>query len=416
MLYERWRQIAREFSGEFALHDLASGRRWTFGELADEAAKAKGKGQKEKIIYPRGGGAEFILQVLGAWRENKILCPLESGQTAPSVGELPTNIVHLKTTSASGGKARAVAFTAAQLAADAENIVATMGLRRAWTNLGVISLAHSYGFSNLVTPLLLHGVPLILAPAPLPETVRTAAKLAEHISLPAVPALWRAWFEAGAIPANVQLAISAGAPLPLALEQAVFEKLALKLHNFYGASECGGIAYDASEIPRADTAGVGTAIKNVSLAVGDDGCLQVRSRAVAAGVVGDGSWGGVFGTSDLAELVGGEVFLRGRAGDLINVAGRKILPEAIEQALLKMSAVRACLVFGTPSADAARGEEVVAVVVSEADEGELRRGASELLPAWQLPRHWWRVAELPVNARGKISRAAWRERWWHLSR
>jgi len=35
-----------------------------------------------------------------------------------------------------------------KLAADAENIVATMGLRADWPNLGVISLAHSYGFSN----------------------------------------------------------------------------------------------------------------------------------------------------------------------------------------------------------------------------------------------------------------------------
>ena len=52
--------------------------------------------------------------------------------------------------------------------ADAENIVATMGLRPDWPNLGVISLAHSYGFSNLVLPLLLHGIPLILAPVPLP--------------------------------------------------------------------------------------------------------------------------------------------------------------------------------------------------------------------------------------------------------
>ena len=48
-----------------------------------------------------------------------------------------------------------VAFTAAQLMADAENIVTTMGLRPDWPNLGVLSLAHSYGFSNLVLPLLL---------------------------------------------------------------------------------------------------------------------------------------------------------------------------------------------------------------------------------------------------------------------
>ncbi len=78
-------------------------------------------------------------------------------------------------TSATGGAPRMVAFTGEELVADADNIVATMGLRPDWPNLGVISLAHSYGFSNLVLPLLLHGIPLILVDAPLPETVRQAA-------------------------------------------------------------------------------------------------------------------------------------------------------------------------------------------------------------------------------------------------
>ena len=120
-----------------------------------------------------------------------------------------------------------------------------MGLRPDWPNLGVISLAHSYGFSNLVLPLLLHGIPLILAPAPLPEIIRRAAGRKCAVTLAAVPALWRAWHEAAGIPAQVRLAISAGAPLPLNLEQSVFAAGGIKIHNFYGASECGGIAYDS---------------------------------------------------------------------------------------------------------------------------------------------------------------------------
>jgi hypothetical protein len=34
MLYERWRQIARERGNDFALRELASGQQWTFVELA----------------------------------------------------------------------------------------------------------------------------------------------------------------------------------------------------------------------------------------------------------------------------------------------------------------------------------------------------------------------------------------------
>src|SRR5207249_1591806 len=100
------------------------------------------------------------------------------------------------------------------------------------------------------------------------------------ITLAAVPALWRAWHEARAIPANVRLAISAGAPLPAGLEQAVFTGWGLKLHNFYGSTECGGIAYDATDTPRADDACVGAPMRNVHLSLTKEGCLTVCSRAV----------------------------------------------------------------------------------------------------------------------------------------
>ena len=383
-----------------------------------------------------------------------------------------------------------------------------MGLRPDWPNLGVISPAHSYGFSNLVLPLLLHGIPLMLTGSTLPEMIRSATALSESLTLAAVPTLWRTWHDSGAIPPNVRLAISAGAPLPLPIERAVFTTNGLKIHNFYGSSECGGIAYDATKIPRNDAACVGSPMRNVSLSVADDGCMEVRSHAVA-----ETYWpqpdanlcGGCFHTSDLAEIVLLErgrspsaarregvgdgkspatdevsdaasrdgsrsdiqVYLRGRAGDQINVAGRKVSPETIERALLKHPQVLECVVFGVPSRDAERTEEIVAVVVcdrtstlapksspsprSEArgegrgeglphgsslgvveqtasspqpsppkeergvfisgGEGVLRQFVLETLPAWQAPRHWWFVEAVQTNPRGKVSRAEWRERW-----
>lgn len=411
MLYERWRNISSERQNEFVLHDFASGRRWTFAELfaAGESRPASGR----KLIFARGHSPEFILDVLAAWRENKTLCPLETGQTPP-VGELPETGCHLKSTSATGGAARWVVFKGEQLAADADNIVATMGLRPEWPNLGVISLAHSYGFSNLVLPLLLHGVPLILVAAPLPEMIRLAAQVQSAITLAAVPAMWRAWHQAGAIPPNTKLAISAGAPLPLNLEQSVFEHSKLKIHNFLGSSECGGIAYDDSELPRTDASCVGAPMRNVNLSVNIEGCLTVRSRAVGetywpekTAALGDG----MFQTADLAELKDGQVFLRGRLGDQINVAGRKISPETIERILLAHPRVRECLVFGVSSRDAERTEVIVAVVVADAKEAELKHFLLETLPAWQVPRAWRFLDSLPANARGKLSRAEWRNRW-----
>jgi len=318
-------------------------------------------------------------------------------------------VCSFETDFATTGAARMAAFTAEQLAADAENIVATMGLRPDQPNLGVISMAHSYGFSNLVLPLLLHGIPLILVPSPLPEAVRRAADGERALTLPAVPALWRAWHEAEAIPASVCLAISAGAPLPVELEQAVFAARGLKIHNFYGSTECGGIAYDASETPRSDAALAGEPMRNVEVAVNADGCLAVRSRAVAQGYwpTPSGNLGaGLFQTSDLAEVEAGKVFLRGRAGDLINVAGRKVSPDVIEQALARHPDVSACLVFGAPDRETERNDLIVAAVVawSTVSGDALRKFLLEQMPAWQIPRDWWFVESLEANRVGKISR------------
>ena len=412
MLYESWRKISAERRNDRALQEIASGRGWTFAELraAGEARASHPTG----LACPQGHAAEFILELLAAWRGGQTTCPLEAGQLPPAMPAPGKPCVHLKSTSATGGTARFVAFTAEQLRADAANIVATMGLRPDWPNLGVISLAHSYGFSNLVLPLLLHGIPLILAPAPLPEILRRAAGPETSLTLPAVPAMWRAWHAAGAIPPNVRLAISAGAPLPVTLEQEVFNASGLKIHNFLGSSECGGIAYDANETPRTDAALAGAPLRHVDLSVNADGCLTVRSRAV-----GETYWpeksptlgGGLFQTCDLAEINDGQVFLRGRRGDQINIAGRKVSPETIERALLAHPQVRECLVFGVPSRNAERLEIIVAVVAGETDERLLKQFLLARLPAWQVPREWRFVAALQANPRGKVSRADWRRRW-----
>lgn len=413
MLYEQWRKILALNRNELALIDLTSGERHTFEQLAAaEEKSALGPGQ---VAFPQGHSAAFFITVLRAWRSARVVCPLEPSQSPPEVPALPVGSAHLKITSGSTGAARLIAFTEEQLAADADNIVATMGLRKEWPNLGMISLAHSYGFSNLVLPLLLHGIPLVLASPPLPEVLRKAAREMKSITLAAVPALWRSWHEAGAIPPNVTLAISAGAPLSVSLEQSIFSEHGLKIHNFYGASECGGIAYDDSASPREDDACAGKPLRNVKLSVASDGCLEVCSAAAGItyvpnsdSVLGDGR----FKTSDLVEMKGDMVFLRGRVSDLINVAGRKISPATIERVLLQHPAVDDCVVFGIPSDDSERTEVIgAAVVANNQTKGEvLREFLLQRIPAWQIPREWLFLEALPVNERGKLSRAELRQR------
>jgi acyl-CoA synthetase (AMP-forming)/AMP-acid ligase II len=292
------------------------------------------------------------------------------------------------------------------------NIVATMGLRPEWPNLAAISLAHSYGFSNLVLPLLLNGIPLFLVKSPLPEALRAACTSGGTFTLAGVPALWRAWHEAGAISKNIKLAISAGAPLPLPLEQQALESAGIKIHNFLGSTECGGIAYDRSNLLRSDASLAGTPMENVSLSV-SDGMLEVRGAAV-----GTSYWpeprpeldDGVFRTSDLVELRDNLLFMRGRATDVIHIAGRKVAPEEIERALSKVPTVRECLVFGAPRNS--HEDQIVAVVVGEKTALErIKQTLGAELPSWKTPRQWLFVDSLEPNARGKVSRAQWREKF-----
>ncbi len=411
MLYDRWREIARAAGPETALRDWADGRRWTFARmlaLSDQSTPPIGE-----VVFPRGNGPEFIFETLRGWRHGRAVCPLEESDPQPDFqAPPPPGIVHIKRTSATTGAARHIVFTAGQLAADPGNIVQTMGLQPAWPNLGAISLAHSYGFSNLVLPLLLHGVPLWLLRSALPDPLRSALLDGDSFTLAGVPALWRVWNDAGVISPKVRLAISAGAPLPVALEADVFQRAGVKIHNFLGASECGGIAFDRAATPRVDGSMAGTALENVSLSV-VDGLLEVRGPAVGAGYWPEARGelaAGVFRSSDLVEIRDGALFILGRAADVIHVAGRKVAPEEIERALMRHPSIRDCVVFDAPRADAEN--QIVAVAVGSGVRADLMRAwLAEWLPAWQVPRQWRFVDSLAANERGKISRARWRQRF-----
>ncbi len=418
-LYEAWRSTASREPRQIALVDHGGRTSWSFCELQHALDRIP---QSTGPVRADGRGPDFILSTLRAWRDGRILIPGETGEVpVPLPEEMPSDICHVKKTSGSTGASRLVGFKACQLAADARQIVHSMGLSADRPNLGTISLAHSYGFSNLVLTLLLHGIPLHLADSPFPDAIRRILARNDPFVLPAVPALWRSWEDAGLDFSRVSLAISAGAPLSSDLERRVLERTGLKIHNFYGASECGGIAFDGSCVLRGDETLAGSAFSGVGLALLPDGRLEVSSPAVGCGYLddpGNSSFrNGCFVTGDLARLDPGNqspmLRLLGRSGDVIHVAGRKIAPTQVEEALQRLPGVEHCLVFGAPSPDQQRGEMVVAVIhlTPGALLQDVRKGAARLLRAWERPRHWWERPDLEPDCRGKFARAQWRARF-----
>jgi acyl-CoA synthetase (AMP-forming)/AMP-acid ligase II len=88
--------------------------------------------------------------------------PVDWGESRP---------VLLKLTSGTTAAPRAIRFRSTQLLADAEQICDTMGITDADLNFAVIPLSHSYGFSNLITPLLVRGVPMAVSGDRIPRAV-----------------------------------------------------------------------------------------------------------------------------------------------------------------------------------------------------------------------------------------------------
>ena len=320
-----------------------------------------------------------------------------------------------KLTSGTTAVPRLVRFRSEQLLADCNQICETMGISDADLNFGVIPIAHSYGFSNLLTPLIVRGVPIVISRDRTPRAILADLARSNATVFPGMPVFYQAFCEMENIPMlpKLRLCISAGAPLPIPVAKKFLEKFHLPIHSFYGSSECGGICYDR-EAANPSEGFVGEAMKGVRIETADltGSATQVRVHSMA---VGDGYFpepddeklgDGIFVPDDLLAREGSGFKIVGRISDVINVAGKKVNPAEVEAHLLRFSGVRQAVVFGRPAgAGALRNEEVTACVVapgiSETDLLQFCRGG---LSAWQVPKQIFIVDAIPANERGKISR------------
>ena len=326
----------------------------------------------------------------------------------------------LKLTSGTTSAPRAIRFTARQLAEDGWQICETMGIGRNDLNYGVIPLNHSYGFANLLLPLILHGIPMVVSDDPMPRAILAGLQATRATVFPGMPVLFdklAALEEAGGLP-SLRLCISAGALLTPEVARRFHARFGVKVHPFYGSSESGGIAYDASEVLDHPAGFVGKPMSRVTLHPLEDGRFQVES-----GAVGDGYWpvdagekgaieNGRFTPADLARITPNGVYLVGRISDVINIAGRKLNPSEVEPVLRQCPGVEQVLVFGVPSP--IRGEEAVACVVGSVEEPEFLAFAKRRLAGWQVPKAVWKVGEIPVNERGKTSRRMLAQRYLEM--
>jgi acyl-CoA synthetase (AMP-forming)/AMP-acid ligase II len=324
---------------------------------------------------------------------------------------LPDDARLIKLTSGSTGMPKGIVATEANLLADCVNICTTMDIRPDDINLGAIPMSHSYGFSNLVTPLLVQGMAVVISNDYLPQSVVNLANRFSCTVAPLIPMVFDHLITAGDGPfQSVRTFLSAGAPLPPSVSRKFRERFGIPIHTFYGCSECGGITYDR-EGASVERGTVGRAMENVTL-FSKRRRLIVRGDNVALGYLHDATTfqpfdDGVFVTDDLVEIRDdGEIAITGRASELINTAGKKVNPREVEQVLLQIDGVREAKVYGEPAG--ARGDVVAAAVVARADitREQIRAWCLAHLSPHKVPRIVKLIESIPVDERGKVKRAA----------
>src|SRR5436189_919980 len=227
--------------------------------------------------------ARSVVSAIPSGNSPEVL-PLRPAASTARWGENPPNI--LKLTSGTTAAPRAIRFRSEQLLADCNQICDTMGISDVDLNFGVIPISHSYGFSNLLTPLIARGVPMVLSRDRMPRAVLVDFARTGATVFPGMPVFYQAFREMNDVPAlpKLRLCISAGAPLPIRVTRQFQEKFQMPIHSFYGASECGGICYDR-DASRVIEGIVGRSMKGIDLEIIDPSALssQVRVHSAAVG-------------------------------------------------------------------------------------------------------------------------------------
>lgn len=262
--------------------------------------------------------------------------------------------------------------------------------------IGTVSPQHMYGFESTVL-MALHGPFAFAAEHPLhpDEVLAVATQVGGRRVLITAPVHLRALAEAVQSMPALDRVVSATAPLAPELAQRCESMWSTRVFEVYGCTETGMVA------TRRTVAGpVWTTMRDV----------KIESRGG-----GFHAYGGHVRPGPLADrlrLISDSTFeLEGRAGDVVNIGGKRASLEGLNRLLLSIDGVVDGAIFEPPSmADAAREstreQRLMALVVAPTiTRAELLAALRAQIDPAFLPRPLLRVDSLPRNAQGKLPRA-----------
>jgi o-succinylbenzoate---CoA ligase len=360
-------------------------------------------------ILPLDAGlpAPRLRQLIDVFKPDAVVTPDGVSALRSDADKTAPDTAVIIATSGSTGEPKGVELSAAALLHSARASLARLGARPGERWLCCLPVTHVAGLQVLVRS-------LVSGTEPVTADVGSAATVADavaagcaHVSVvptqlgrlltddggPAALAALRSLLVGGAAADQGLLERARGAGVPAV--------------TTYGMSEtCGGCVYG------------GVPLEGVSVRAGEDGLLRIsgpvlmnryRGRPdLTAAALADGE----FATSDLGWVDRGRVFVRGRADDVINTGGHKVVPGEVAAVLAGCPGVREVVVVGRP--DPEWGERVTAVVVpvnpaKPPSLESLRTHVRTRLPRYASPSELVLTDAIPVLPSGKPDLASLRK-------
>ena len=248
--------------------------------------------------------------------------------------------------------------------------------------------------------------------------------LAEHAIdvLAVVPLMLRRMLRVADDVADVQPArvvMSSGNVLSGDLATAWMDRFGDRLYNLYGSTETAIATIGDPADLRSAPGTVGRPPDRVTLAILDDEGMPVGIGQRGWVYVGnsmhfdgytDGQMrektGTLMATGDLGHVTEtGQLFISGRANDMIVTGGENVFPSVVEEALERQPNVLITAVVGIDDEDF--GQRIVAFVVPQAgplDTDALKTALTTELSSYMVPKEIRVVDALPMTTTGKVIR------------
>jgi acyl-CoA synthetase (AMP-forming)/AMP-acid ligase II len=381
---------------------------------ASPRAKAHAQRLNATLADPAGYGSIAITAVN------------ETTNPEPEFIDQAEDVAALIYTSGTTGKPKGVMLTHNNLLFVADATARARGLTPDDRVLATLPMSHILGLTGVLLGTLYAGATVYLTSRFDPAFVLGALKndgLSVMIGAPSLYALLAEYAERKnliPIPApKLRLMSSAGAPLDAATKALAEKAFGQTLHNGYGITECGPtISLTALDAPRTDCAvgrilpGIETRLvgaENKDAHAGEAGELWVKSRGVMKGYyrapeeTAAAVTNGWFHTGDLARIEDGNLFIVGRAKEMIIRFGFNVYPAEVEGVLNAHPNVARSAVIGK----SVNGTEEIFAFVQPAEGTALSEDAVKTFATSQLAPYKWPsriviVDALPMSPAGKI--------------